>query len=130
MAFTFGNVITFSYIGKKSHDAHPKILVVHPSWFCSNFRVGPRCVHGIALNQVPSNYVELIKFLMQKDFKDMKDKSLYRSFYRWKNLMPKNLSPLLIYNTFISRIRPIRSVYRKYKPEHMSGVRILSSKLV
>jgi hypothetical protein len=121
MAFTFGNIITFSYIGKKSHDPHPKVLVLAPNW--------KNNVHAINLKYIPNNYVELIKFLMQKDYKSMKDQNLYKAFYRWKNLMPKNLSGLIIYNTFVSRIPSIRAAYRKYKPQGMSGVRILSSKL-
>lgn len=120
--FGFGNVIMFSYIGKRSHDPHPKVLVLAPNY--------QGVMHGLNLKYISSNYIELIKFLMQKDFKGMKDQKLYKSFYRWKNLMPKNLNGLLIYNTFVSRIQPIRAAYRKYIPKNMRGVKILSSKLV
>jgi hypothetical protein len=121
MAFGMGNIITFSYIGKRSHDPKPKVYVMHPNW--------RGCCHGLALKQIPNNYIELIKFLTQKDFSDLKDKNLYKAYYRWKNLMPPKISPLIIYNTFVSRIPAIRRAYRKYKPQGMSGVRILSTNL-
>jgi len=121
LSFGFGNVITFSYIGERSHDSKPKVLVLHPNW--------KRNVHGLNLKYVPTNYVELIKFLSQKDFNNMKDKNLQKQYYRWKNLMPPKLSSIIIYNTFVSRILPIRKAYRKYVPAKMSGVRILKTKL-
>jgi hypothetical protein len=121
MPFGFGNIITFSYIGKRSHDPHPKVFVLHPNWRGN--------VHALALKQIPNNYIELIKFMIQKDFIDMNDKNLQRIYYRWKNLMPKNLNALIVYNTFVSRIPAIRRAYRKYKPQNMKGVKILSSKL-
>lgn len=121
MAFGMGNVITFSYIGNRSHDLKPKVYVLHPNWKGN--------VHGLALKHIPKNYIELIKFLTQKDYRNISDINLYKTYYRWKNLMPKKLSPLIIYNTFVSRISIIRNAYRIYKPSNMSGVRILSTNL-
>jgi hypothetical protein len=121
MAFAMGNVITFSYIGKRSHDPHPKVWVMHPNWL--------GLVHALSLKNIPNDYVDLIKFLTQKKYRNMKNKQWQGTYYRWKNLMPNKISPLIIYNTFVARIPVIRQAYRKYIPMNMKGVRILKMEL-
>jgi len=120
MIYTMGNVITFNYVGKRAHEPRPIVYVLHPKW--------RNLLHGICLTYVSEYDSEILRFLSRKDYAG-ENADVKKQFFRWKNLMPKNVNPLLLYNTIINRIPALRRAYRKYIPKNMSGIRMISIKI-
>lgn len=140
--YRIGDLITFSYPaihlqGTRAHDKYPNVLVLHPNW--------GGLVHGLNFNYLTPDEINTIRMILDPMF-EMK----YREALQAKNpgafnelesiltgkvkeaegphsRMAKITSPRAFY---VNIIRPFIVTrgwdpYRLYRPEKMSGVRIV-----
>lgn len=117
VAYGAGNVITFSYIGDRSHDRQPIVLVVHPMWESTT--------QGIAIQHLTPEHIDFLKYLTQRGFNDGR----FESFKKLKEKIVSNLTPLNVYTQIVLRFPFFREAYRKYVPYKMKGVRLVRRRL-
>ena len=140
--FHIGDLITFNYPavhlqGTRAHDKYPNVLVLHPSW--------GGVVHGLNFNYLTPDEINTVRMILDPMF-EMK----YREALQRKNpnayaeldrilvgkvegaagphsRMAKITSPRAFYMNIIRPFIISRGwdPYRLYRPEKMSGVRIV-----
>lgn len=143
--YKIGDLITFTYPavhlqGTKAHDRFPQVLVLHPYWdrHPPNNSPGNYLVHGLAFKYLSNDEINLIRMFISKDFK----------LEYYINLLKKN--PALVnqfnhildaaertaitnpHDFYLKVIRPFIQPrgwdpYRLYRPDKMTGVRILQN---
>lgn len=129
MAYQIGDLITFTYRGKKVNDANPKILVLHPEW--------RGVVHGLNFNYLTTQEQNYIKAVINPIFEAEIIKRDPRIAMQMQRIQT-TLNDLHITSPHEFYIRFVRGFiqprgwdpYRLYTPDAMYSPRVLTSKAV
>jgi len=108
--YSAGNVIAFTYFGKRAHVKHPKVFVVHPMW--------DGLCHGIAIHNLNATEVNQIR-----DFVYERRTAEHQEFKF------KNITPIDVYSNLIRNNPVFMANYRTYIPKNMKGVVVLRKRL-
>lgn len=131
--YNIGDLITFSYPavhqqGTRAHDKYPQVLVLHNNW--------RGLVHGLNFNYLTDDEINTVRmfidpaFAMQhRDNLKRKNPAQSAEFERIVATIQINdiTSPGMFYEQVVKPFIVIRGwdPYRLYRPEKMTGVRIL-----
>lgn len=131
--FNIGDLITFSYPavhqqGTRAHDKFPQILVLHTNW--------EGCVHGLNFNYLTDDEINTIRMLLDPAFEMNYREAMGRknpaAIAEFDRIMQHaaNANITSPRDFYVKAVRPFISTrgwdpYRLYRPEKMTGVRIL-----
>ncbi len=108
--YSAGNVISFTYFGKRAHVKHPKVFVVHPNW--------EGLCHGIAIHNLNEQEIKQIRDYVYE--KRTSEKEEYKF---------KSITPLDVYANLVRNNPTFMANYRTYIPGNMKGVVTLRKRL-
>jgi hypothetical protein len=129
--FHIGDLVTFQYPlipQTRAHDKYPKILVLHDNW--------QGLTHGINFNYLTNEEINTIRAILDPFFEQKYREALSQknpeAFKELESIItssgnPKVTSPRDFYGRVIRPFIMARGwdPYRLYRPELMSGIRIL-----
>jgi hypothetical protein len=137
MRLQIGSIVQFSYSSKRSHDAFPRVLVLHNGWRSPD-KGNKLLVHGLNLNYLTADETNLLRFLIDPGFQ----------LKYFENMVEKNPSVAQEYTRIIASaanavitsphdfyIRVVRPFiqprgwdpYRLYDPKLMINVKVLQT---
>lgn len=121
-AYNSGDLVTFTYSSPTAHDPHPIVLVVTPRW--DGF------LHAVNLKKLPDREREMLLRIVNPNYHSVtgnyveKIPALQRILEK-RRMDPEHVSSKEFYQRYVSGFVNRYNSYRKYKPEYISGVRIL-----
>jgi hypothetical protein len=129
--FQIGDLVTFQYPlapQTRAHDKYPKILVLHNNW--------QGLTHGINFNYLTNDEINTIRAILDPFFEQQFRQALSQknpaAFRELEGIIsasgnPKVTSPMDFYSKVIRPFIIVRGwdPYRLYRPELMTGIRIL-----
>jgi hypothetical protein len=121
-----GDIVTFTYNGLNVHDKFPQVLILHNNW--------QGTVHGINLNNLSDQEINYVKAVLNPDFAEeisKKDVRIRQQLQRVSNINLLNItSPYDFYLRFIKSFIRQYDSYRRYKPQNMLNIKVITKKEV
>jgi len=130
VAYNYGDIISTTYQGKVVNDFYPRIFVLHPSWKHPQRDKRPY-MHGLNLNYLDGDEISYLKGVLNPEFAkevsktDMMLRQKFNSMMSISQTLKVN-SPYDFYNRFIKSFISQHDSYRRYLPEKLFNVRVIT----
>ena len=134
--FNIGDIVSFSYPavhlqGTRAHDKHPKLLVLHTNW--------EGLIHGLNLNYLTNEEINTVRMILDPSFemnyRESMTKKSPEAVAEFDRIMQgaANANITSPNDFYVRVVRPFIITrgwdpYRLYRPEKMSGIRIVQKR--